>query len=127
MQEPGRTVRIHHMATGRELARFAGPTPRFIGGAFSPNGKLLALSRSASSCYAEIDSSHLVEVATGRLVRVLREHPNGSCALTFSPDGRYLISAGGPRGGNSIRWWDIATGQRVRQFTGHENLVNSIA
>jgi WD40 repeat protein len=123
VQEPGRTVRIHHMATGRELARFAGPSPRFISGAFSPNGKLLALSRSSSEYYIEIDSIHLIEVATGRLVRVLREHPNGCSALTFSPDGRYLISAGG----NSIRWWDIATGQRVRQFTGHENLVQSVA
>lgn len=43
--------------------------------------------------------------------------------LVFSPQGRFLFSAGWDR---TVRQWDIATGQCVRTFTGHEKYVNAV-
>ncbi|MBN1562931.1 MAG: protein kinase [Anaerolineae bacterium] len=55
-------------------------------------------------------------------------------SIAFSPDGTQIIAAGGNLilGGdrqedNTIRLWDVATGNEIRQFTGHIAPVHSVA
>lgn len=51
-------------------------------------------------------------------------HSDFVVSLTFSPDGRTLVS--GSRD-NTIKLWDVATGQELRALKGHAGRVNSVA
>ncbi|MCD2344881.1 pentapeptide repeat-containing protein, partial [Ideonella azotifigens] len=53
-----------------------------------------------------------------------QSHVSAANAVTFSPDGRWLASAGGDR---SVRLWDAASGEALRVLQGHESLVLSVA
>jgi WD40 repeat protein len=52
-------------------------------------------------------------------------HPGRVFAVTFTPDGRRALSAGGG-GDNSVRVWDLATGREVGQFRGHTDGVRNL-
>lgn len=58
---------------------------------FSPDGTLIALGQGGET---EKGTVHLVEAATGKLVRDVSGHQSGVCAVRFSADGRYLLSTG---------------------------------
>jgi len=51
-------------------------------------------------------------------------HVGAAHAVTFSPDGRWLASAGDDR---SVRLWDVASGEALRVLQGHEGWVQSVA
>ena len=51
-------------------------------------------------------------------------HSDFVVSLTFSPDGRTLVS--GSRD-NTIKLWDVTTGQELRALKGHPGRVNSVA
>ncbi|HKP68690.1 MAG TPA: serine/threonine-protein kinase, partial [Pyrinomonadaceae bacterium] len=48
-------------------------------------------------------------------------------ALAFSPDGSTVATAGGRENENTIRLWDVATGNEIKKFTGHTRLITSVA
>ena len=58
---------------------------------------------------------HLRDRATGALRRVLRGHPATLSALTFSPDGKSLLS-GDTRGG--VKLWEVAPAATAAPFAG---------
>ncbi len=79
--------------------------------AFSPDGKLLALSG--------IGGIYLWEIATHNLVRTIPFNGEGSLelqSLAFSPDGRFL-AAGAWGISHGAYVWDAATGTLVRTFS----------
>ncbi len=63
-------------------------------------------------------------VPTGPARRTsLKGHTDTVRSLTFTPDGRLLVSAGDDK---TIRLWDPATGQEVRALSGHEKGVSRV-
>jgi WD40 repeat protein len=77
--------------------------------AFSPNGKLLAISTSDGS-------AKLFDLATRREVASLRGHLLGVHSLAFSPDGRRLATGSSLK--EAVKLWDLTTLQEVATLEG---------
>ncbi len=93
----------------REIVVLVGPTPRFGGFGFSPDGTLLATSDGAAGL-------RLWDVGSGSWIRDLENGRDGAEFLTFSPAGTLLAAVcrradGDSRDSFSI--WEVATGLRL--------------
>jgi WD40 repeat protein len=64
------------------------------------------------------------DLASGRLLRVIKGHTDTVTALAYSPDGKFLISGSKDQ---TIRIWDGATGKEVRRMNGHKAAITSLA
>ncbi len=64
------------------------------------------------------------EAASGQVVRILEGHGDTVLCAAFSPDGRFLVSAGRDR---TIRLWDMATGKQQRKWQGHQDAIRCVA
>lgn len=89
-------VLVVDVASGKERLRQA---LRLAGIALTPDGRLLAVDR--------YQYSDIFDVADGRLLHSI-DHVTGGVAwgVSFSPDGRVLVTSGG----NALRFWDTRTG-----------------
>jgi hypothetical protein len=58
------------------------------------------------------------------LVRQFTGHTSDVTSCAFSPDGRYALSASSD---DTLRLWEVATGQELRRFTGHTDWVHGCA
>ena len=58
------------------------------------------------------------------LLRTFTGHQNSINALKLLSDGRRFVSASAD---NTIRLWDLRTGEALQTFTGHQAFVNAIA
>lgn len=70
------------------------------------------------------------DVATGKELKRLAGHEDDISAVSFSPDGRYALSAGGRSWSKkdcTIRLWDVSTGKEIRKFEGHTEAIFSAA
>lgn len=123
LYDPYGNMRLWDAATGESLLRRErggyDPSPS---AAVSPDGKLLAISRTGNlAC--------LLDVATGKEVRQV-EGPNRASArgkrvrrrladsftwITFSPDGRLLAASGR----DFVTAWEVATGRPRYTIRGH--------
>jgi len=50
-------------------------------------------------------------------------HTNDVLSVCFSPDGKYALSGGRD---NTIKLWDIASGNEIKSFEGHNSMVTSV-
>jgi WD40 repeat protein len=73
------------------------------------------------------DSLRLWDLDSGRCLRVIAHgQPSRMTSVCLSPDGRFVLSAGGlTTGGQPMRLWDAATGDLVRAF--EEQPSNAVA
>ena len=106
-------IRAWNVATGTMIRRFdvEGHDNNILALALSPNERHLA-----SAAYAGIVCLH--DTTTGKEVAALKSHRNWIWDVAFTPDGRYLLSAGGGAGNEkigfqagtdfAIRRWDLA-------------------
>jgi WD40 repeat protein/beta-lactamase regulating signal transducer with metallopeptidase domain len=61
-------------------------------------------------------------------LRFLDGHTGPVRIVTFSPDGKYLLSCGGwPQGDRTLRLWDVKTGKQARLFTTAARSLQSAA
>ena len=47
--------------------------------------------------------------------------------MSFSPDGKRIVSGGGLRDTGEIKVWDAQTGQETLTLTGHSHRVSSVS
>jgi tetratricopeptide (TPR) repeat protein len=64
------------------------------------------------------------EPAPGDALRVLEGHADAVRSVTFSPDGRRLVSGSEDK---TIRVWDLKTGKKLARYMGHSGAVTCVA
>src|SRR5262249_49126254 len=101
-------------ATAKELRTistgFNNPVGRV---AFSPDGKLLAVSTVQG---IRNNFAALFDAASGKELRRLGKDLPAQRGLAFSPDGKTLATAGG----GLVTFWEVETGKKVREAKVHE-------
>jgi WD40 repeat protein/transcriptional regulator with XRE-family HTH domain len=85
---------------------------------------LLSIRALQSGYSAEADAT-LIRSLSGLYNRKLfRGHAGVIVALAFSPDGKYVLTAGADR---TPRLWNIQTGQEIRRYIVHRGAVRTVA
>jgi WD40 repeat protein len=100
----------------------------------SHDGSLLASGVGSPKKPGEIASAYIWETATGRWIQTLPDHAVFVFSLAFSPNGRFLASAGDdldrPPGYNTVKVWDLKSGKEAFQtvpFSGFGTVLFSVA
>jgi WD40 repeat protein len=93
---------------------------------FSPDGSILAggsSERGTKWSITGLSAIHLWDVARGEELRQIRAHQGYIGSLSFSPDGKTLVTTGGEPVG---RLWDVATGRETLPHEGHRSMVGTL-
>ncbi|KAF0143810.1 MAG: wd40 repeat subgroup [Nitrospirae bacterium] len=115
------TLKLWSVTTGKEVRTFSGHSKWISSAAFSPDGKYV-ISGSGDA------TLKLWDVSTGKEIRTFKGHmegytitnwetPPGVLSVDFSPNGRYVISAGDA----SIRLWDVVTAAELAMMVEFED------
>jgi WD40 repeat protein len=95
--------------------------------AFQPGGRQVAVSVDDLRGDKPVDLSHawvvVVDAETGRVIRKLEGKPINE-ALTYSPDGKWLV---GPAAHGKLNVWDADSGRVVQTIDTGENIVRDAA
>lgn len=111
---------VHDAHTGEALSQFTASTPGEM-----PPPQVLTFSADASLLASGHGNRiYVSETATGKALVLLDEHRDSITALTFSPDGKILASAGGDW---TVRLWEVSTGKYINSLQGHPGAVNALA
>jgi len=128
-------VKIWDLDTREELRSFTAHDDLVYGLAVSPDGSRLLTSgedrtiklwdSATGEClYAAEDRTVRVWNLAGKPVRSLHGHADAVLAVTFSPDGRRLLSGGKD---SALILWDASTGEAIRTLSGHSGWIWSVA
>jgi len=110
-----KTIKIWDANSGKVLRTFAGNGFSVDTLAFTADGNTLV-----SSDYRDLK---VWNVNTGA-VNTLSGHKDVVNAIAISNDGQYIASASNDQ---TVKLWNIATGEEVANLTGHTNEVRSVA
>ena len=93
---------------------------------FSPDGHMLAiLQHNNQGPYYSSPIVRLWDVTTDTEIGILWGHIGQVQSVSFSPDGRTLVTAGSIDG--TIRMWDVDTLTEITILRGHTGWVNSVS
>ncbi len=119
-------VRVLDAATGAAVHTLRSQIAMVNGVAFSPDGRTLVAS--GSYLLGSLNALARVlawEADTGKeLPPFPAGHGPGVTGLAFSPDGKYLATAGRD---HTARVWDVATRRAVLTYYGHETALSGVA
>jgi len=107
---------VWNATTGRESLRVA--RPGYITAAISSGSRRLLIGVTNS------EAAQILDLDSGRELLQLHGHVGGLWSIAFSPSGDQALTGDG-RG--TVRQWNTATGELVRQFTEHTQLVGNVA
>jgi len=116
VEKSGDTIRVKEE---RKILGWIGDGSRGViyAVALSPDGRYLAVGGFLAEGYGKDDDKvgiiRLYDFYTGKLIRTLEGHENIINDLTFSPDGRYLISGGFD---NRVIIWNMKTFEKVGEY-----------
>lgn len=124
-----KTIRLWNLETGEPERVLRPPIANAAHGylfsaAISPDGKLLAVGTYRALTPLHDHRIHLIDLASGQMVRSLKGHEYTIYDLAFSADGERLASASQD---NTARIWNVATGETLHVLKGHEAAVHGIA
>ena len=66
----------------------------------------------------------ILDVITGSQTAILSGHTDQVPSLTFSSDGRSLVSGSADK---TIKLWDMQTGGAIKTFSGHTDVVHTVS
>jgi serine/threonine protein kinase/WD40 repeat protein len=113
-------IQCLELVTGQELWRTESERGQGLSTlAVSPDGRVVA-----SGSAFEDPTIRVWDAATGRLLRRLDGHTSWVGELSFTRDGRRLISAAADQ---SIRFWDTNTWAETQVLRGHTDEVHAVA
>jgi Flp pilus assembly protein TadD/tRNA A-37 threonylcarbamoyl transferase component Bud32 len=112
-----------------ELRRFDQDGTQMTAVAISPDGRFLLTGEL-------FQTVRLWDVETGKPIRRFEGHKDWTRCVGYSPDGKWVISGSGGNSNeagrlaigpdNSIRLWNVETGQLVRQFGPIESPITTV-
>jgi WD40 repeat protein len=80
---------------------------------FSPDSSRLAIN-------SQSNTGIIWDIPTQQTVMTISGHPGSVLSVTFSPDSRWIASAGG----NTVKLWDAVTGEELLTLYGHTAALN---
>lgn len=113
-------VKLWSLATGTLKETFEDITGTATGVAFSPDGRLLAVSIGQN----QHGSVKVWDTRTGQAAFLLREQSGSAYSVAFSPDGQRIITANHD---GSVSFWDTSLGQKVYGLPAHTPMLATSA
>ncbi|MDO9311110.1 MAG: caspase family protein [Nitrosomonas sp.] len=119
-----KTVRFWDIENGKTtlmLRGHIGPSNegKIFAAALSPDNRLLALGG-----WFDKSVIRLIDLASGRVLRLLKGHTNIIEGLAFSADNRFLLSGSGDF---TARIWDVVSGESLHTLTSHRDDIYAVA
>jgi WD40 repeat protein len=110
-------VHLWDLERGQRLSGFSFIGARYVHSvSFAPDGKTALVGGESVL--------HVIDAASGKLLRKLERHDGWLNGAVFSADGKRIVSASDD---GTARVWDIATGKALTMLKGHEGSVRSVA
>src|SRR5262249_13071828 len=121
-----RTVRLWDVAARREEKVLPEHATGVSCLAFSPDGRTLAVGTLHVKKVVTWEGGEVAlwDLAAGQPARRLRGHDDDVRTLTFSPDGRRLVSGGFDR---RIKLWEPTSGEEILTLMGQNDCINGVA
>jgi WD40 repeat protein/serine/threonine protein kinase len=134
------TLRAWDLESSRSPRIFAGHAAPVSAVAMSPDGRLVV--SASADCTLRV-----WDLESGQSLRTLGGHRSPVCSVAITPDARYAVSASavrtqrawvgkpgrrtkiasGPASPNqTLRVWDLKSGQLVHTLTGHRDWINAV-
>jgi len=130
-------IRLWHVPTGKLVREFGTHKVDILAMAFSPDGRSIAAATSDNAvtlwetltgkerCRFEVKEQAILGKMFGLLGgRSVSNRAFNLCSLAFSADGQTLTAGGKDR---TIHLWDVPTGKKLGQFTGHQGGIQRLA
>jgi RNA polymerase sigma factor (sigma-70 family) len=114
-------LQLWELASGKQVCRLGGLNERVSCFGLAPDGKTLAVGVNGP---AEQHVLRLHAAANARLLVEMKGHKSSIAAVTFTPAGKTVVSAGED---GTVCFWDAATGKELRRLAGSRGRWQALA